>query len=243
MSSVTSRPSYSPCCIVRSQPCLEDAVGMMRPQTSQNPSFQARKLEEHLCSLCVLRCCADPCSLLLQFNLQSTTSSTLARMSKITIELERDECSVRSVADEPRCEFPVAPDRLVGEPRPFLSRLTCPLGPAAAAAAAAAEPSSHQRFLSSLREMSVHHRQLLQHDSLYAVLRLSASPAHSQGAKRDTHMLWHLTRRPAILDRRSAWSNLIWAAQTYQLRPCCALAAGALVARQCSCPAAQMQLI
>ncbi|CAK0785635.1 hypothetical protein CVIRNUC_008846 [Coccomyxa viridis] len=48
------------------------------------------------------------------FSIQSTTSSTLARMSEITIELERDECSVRSLADELRCEFPVVPDRLVG---------------------------------------------------------------------------------------------------------------------------------
>ena len=53
--------------------------------------------------------------ILLQFVFQNTTSSTLARMSEITITLGRDECSVRSIADEPRCEFPVVPDRLVGE--------------------------------------------------------------------------------------------------------------------------------
>ena len=88
---------------------------MMRPDLPCNSPVQSRSVEQRLCSLCVLRCCADPCSLLLQFDIQSTTSSTLARMSEITIELERDECSVRSVADEPRCEFPVVPDRLVGK--------------------------------------------------------------------------------------------------------------------------------
>ena len=87
----------------------------MRPDSPCKSPVQSRSVEQRLCSLCVLRCCADPCSLLLQFDIQSTTSSTLARMSEITIELERDECTVRSVADEPRCEFPVVPDRLVGE--------------------------------------------------------------------------------------------------------------------------------
>lgn len=95
----------------------------MRPDSHQQiPWYQARSAEQHLCSLCLLRCCADPCSSLLQFSIQSTTSSTLARMSEITIELERDECSVRSLADELRCEFPVVPDRLVGE-APFLAVL------------------------------------------------------------------------------------------------------------------------
>ena len=89
---------------------------MMQPDSHpQIPWHQAGSVEQHLCPFCVLRCCADPRSLMLQFNIQSTTSSTLARLSEITIELERDECSVRSIADEPRCEFPVVPDRLVGE--------------------------------------------------------------------------------------------------------------------------------
>ena len=88
----------------------------MQPDSHpQMPWHQAGSVEQHLCPPCVLRCCADPCSSLLQFDLDSTTSSTLARLSEITIELERDECTLRSIADEPRCEFPVVPDRLVGE--------------------------------------------------------------------------------------------------------------------------------
>ncbi len=51
----------------------------------------------------------------LQVELASTTSQSKARMCEISIDLDADSCSIRRVAEEPRCEFPVVPDRLVGE--------------------------------------------------------------------------------------------------------------------------------
>ena len=107
-----------------------EALGKMRPLLpARHPCFQAMRVQQYLHEFCVLIRCADSCLLLMQFNIQSTTSSTLARMSVITIELERDECSIRSIADEPRCEFPVVPDRLVGEiPANSILPVAC-LGP------------------------------------------------------------------------------------------------------------------
>ena len=49
-----------------------------------------------------------------QFELEATVSKTLACMSEITIDMDSGSCSMRAVAAEPRCEFPVVPDRLVG---------------------------------------------------------------------------------------------------------------------------------
>ena len=51
----------------------------------------------------------------LQIEFASTTGRSLARMCEISIDLDADSCSIRRVAEEPRCEFPVVPDRLVGE--------------------------------------------------------------------------------------------------------------------------------
>ena len=51
-----------------------------------------------------------------QFDFEATVSETLASMSEITIDLDSGSCSLRKVAAEPHCEFPVVPDRLVGAP-------------------------------------------------------------------------------------------------------------------------------
>ena len=51
-----------------------------------------------------------------QYDFEATVSKTLACMSEITIDLDSGSCSLRKVAAEPRCEFPVVPDRLVGAP-------------------------------------------------------------------------------------------------------------------------------
>lgn len=51
-----------------------------------------------------------------QYDFEATVSKTLASMSEITIDLDSGSCSIRKVAAEPRCEFPVVPDRLVGTP-------------------------------------------------------------------------------------------------------------------------------
>ncbi len=52
----------------------------------------------------------------MQFDFEATVSETLACMSEITIDLGSGSCSLREVAAETRCEFPVVPDRLVGAP-------------------------------------------------------------------------------------------------------------------------------
>ena len=62
---------------------------------------------------------------LLQIDFEITSSTTLARMNEITIDLDAGTSTMRRVAEEPRCEFPVVPDRLVGEIlAPFISCLS-----------------------------------------------------------------------------------------------------------------------
>lgn len=61
----------------------------------------------------------------MQFDFEATVSETLACMSEITIDLDSGSCSLRKVTSEPRCEFPVVPDRLAGAPLSFL--LECSL--------------------------------------------------------------------------------------------------------------------
>ena len=55
----------------------------------------------------------------LQIEFAITTGRSLPRMCEISIDLDADSCSIRRVAEEPRCEFPVVPDRLVGKQPPF----------------------------------------------------------------------------------------------------------------------------
>ncbi len=51
-----------------------------------------------------------------QFDFEAVVSKTFASMNEITLDLDSGKCSMRKLAEEPRCEFPVVPDRLLGEP-------------------------------------------------------------------------------------------------------------------------------